>query len=183
MAEKERIYRPILASFIAALGPLSFGYCFSYSSSALLDLKSDDADSALRLTASQGSWFSVSKHCIFFFFFHCHEMFVWKELKQRTFWATQANRKWRKDRLPPLPRDSKWRACSQAMWNSWLVVRPKLPREQPLIIFHIQNIDSFLIFLYLSTNYLMRLRPKTHENCIILQIIQKPNPICYNYSF
>ena len=61
MTEKERIYAPILASFIAALGPLSFGYCFSYSSSALLDLKSDDADSALRLSASQGSWFSVSK--------------------------------------------------------------------------------------------------------------------------
>ena len=61
MTEKERIYTPILASFIAALGPLSFGYCFSYSSSALLDLKSDDADSALRLSASQGSWFSVSK--------------------------------------------------------------------------------------------------------------------------
>ena len=61
MTEKERIYTPILASFVAALGPLSFGYCFSYSSSALLDLKSDDADSALRLTASQGPWFSVSK--------------------------------------------------------------------------------------------------------------------------
>ena len=143
MAEKERIYRPILASFIAALGPLSFGYCFSYSSSALLDLKSDDADSALRLTDSQGSWFSVSKHsffCFCFFFFHCHEMLVWKELKQRPFWATQVNRKWRKDRLPPLSRDSKWRACSQAMRNSWLVVGAKLPREQPLIIIHIQNI-------------------------------------------
>ena len=61
MTEKERIHRPILASFIAALGPLSFGYCFSYSSSALLDLISDNADSSLRLTASQGSWFSVSK--------------------------------------------------------------------------------------------------------------------------
>ena len=61
MTEKERKYGPILASFVAALGPLSFGYCFSYSSSALLDLKSDDADSSLRLTASQGSWFSVSK--------------------------------------------------------------------------------------------------------------------------
>ena len=132
------------------------------------------------LTASQGSWFSVSKHSIFF---HCHEMLVLKELKQRTFWATQANRKGRKDRLPPLARESKWRACSQAMWNSWLVVRPKLPREQPLIIIHIQIIYSFLIFLNLSTNYWMRLRPKTHENCIILQIIQKPNPICYNYSF
>ena len=166
MADKERIYRPILASFIAALGPLSFGYCFSYSSSALLDLKSDDADSALRLTDSQGSWFSVSKHSVFFFFFffHCHEMLVWKELKQRTFWATQAKRKWRKDRLPLLARDSKWRACSQAMWNSWLVVRPKLPREQPLIIIHIQIIYSFLIFLNLSTNYWMRLRPKTHEH-------------------
>ena len=95
-------------------------------------------------------------------------MLVLKELKQRTFWATQANRKWRKDRLPLLARDSKWRACSQAMWNSWLVVRPKLPREQPLIIIHIQIIYSFLIFLNLSTNYWMRLRPKTHENCIIL---------------
>ena len=73
MAEKERIYRPILASFIAALGPVSFGYCF-YSSSALLDLKSDYADYALRLTDSQGSWFSVSKHSIFIF--HCHEMLV-----------------------------------------------------------------------------------------------------------
>ena len=79
MAEKERIYRPILAFFfLAALGILSFGYCFSYSSSALLDLKSDDADSALRLTDSQGSWFSVSRHSVFFFFFffHCHEMLV-----------------------------------------------------------------------------------------------------------
>ena len=85
MAEKERIYRPILASFIAALGPLSFGYCFSYSSSALLDLKSDDADSALRLTASQGSWFSVSKHCIFFFFFHCHEMLYERSLSKGLF--------------------------------------------------------------------------------------------------
>ena len=42
MTEKERKYGPILASFVAALGPLSFGYCFSYSSSALLDLKSVD---------------------------------------------------------------------------------------------------------------------------------------------
>ena len=67
MTEKERIYRPILDSFIAALGPLSFGYCFSYSSSALLDLKSFDTDPALCLTASQGSWFSVSKHFFFFF--------------------------------------------------------------------------------------------------------------------
>ena len=46
------------------------------------------------LTASQGSWFSVSKHSIFF---HCHEMLVLKG--GRTFWATQVNRKWRKDRL------------------------------------------------------------------------------------
>ena len=69
MTEKERIYMPILASFsfIAALRPLSFGYCFSYSSSALMDLKSDDANPALCLTASRGSWFSISKHSIFFF--------------------------------------------------------------------------------------------------------------------
>ena len=62
-----------------------------------------------------------------------------------------------------------------------------LPREQPLIIIHIRNIYQFVIGLNPSTNYWMRLRPKTHENCIILQIIQKPNPIItsdhYHYSF
>lgn len=55
---KDRIGRAILATFIAALGPLSFGYCVGYSSSALEDLAS--APSAVRLTDIQGSWFSVS---------------------------------------------------------------------------------------------------------------------------
>ena len=57
----ERIYRAILATFIAALGPLSFGYCLGYSSSALQDLAS--ASPAVRLTDQQGSWFSVSLTC------------------------------------------------------------------------------------------------------------------------
>lgn len=61
MAEKEsRIGRMVLATFIAALGPLSFGYCLGYSSSALLDFE-NEPDKAVRFTDSQGSWFSVSK--------------------------------------------------------------------------------------------------------------------------
>ena len=57
---KDKVGRSILATFIAALGPLSFGYCLGYSSSALVDLKKDTVDSALRLNVEQGSWFSVS---------------------------------------------------------------------------------------------------------------------------
>lgn len=57
---KERIGRAILATFIAALGPLSFGYCLAYSSSALIDLKKSNVDPAIRLNVNQGSWFSVS---------------------------------------------------------------------------------------------------------------------------
>jgi len=56
--DKERIGRAILATFIAALGPLGFGYCVGYSSSALEDLASESA--AVRLNDIQGSWFSVS---------------------------------------------------------------------------------------------------------------------------
>ena len=60
MAGKDRIGRAILATFIAALGPLSFGYCLGYSSSALEDLEKASVSSAVRLTSAQGSWFSVS---------------------------------------------------------------------------------------------------------------------------
>ena len=60
MTGKDRIGRTILATFIAALGPLSFGYCFGYSSSALIDLQNDNAPSEVRLSTEQGSWFSVS---------------------------------------------------------------------------------------------------------------------------
>lgn len=56
--DKERIGRAILATFIAALGPLGFGYCIGYSSSALEDLASEST--AVRLDDIQGSWFSVS---------------------------------------------------------------------------------------------------------------------------
>ena len=62
---KDRIGRAILATFIAALGPLSFGYCIGYSSSALVDLKKANVDPAIRLSVDQGSWFSVS--CLFCF--------------------------------------------------------------------------------------------------------------------
>ena len=60
MAVKDKIWKVILATFIAALGPLSFGYCLGYSSSALVDLQSKTLDATLRLTKEQGSWFSVS---------------------------------------------------------------------------------------------------------------------------
>jgi len=63
MAVKDKISKVILATFIAALGPLSFGYCLGYSSSALLDLQKKNVDSTLRLTTEQGSWFSVSYFC------------------------------------------------------------------------------------------------------------------------
>lgn len=59
IVQNARVGRAILATFIAALGPLSFGYCMGYSSSALEDLvhKSSSA-SPTGLTDGQGSWFS-----------------------------------------------------------------------------------------------------------------------------
>ena len=60
---KDRIGKAILATFIAALGPLSFGYCIGYSSSALEDLA--NAPPEVRLTDIQGSWFSVSLNCCY----------------------------------------------------------------------------------------------------------------------
>ena len=60
MTGKDRVGRTILATFIAALGPLSFGYCLGYSSSALEDLEKTDPSSPVHLSIDQGSWFSVS---------------------------------------------------------------------------------------------------------------------------
>ena len=61
MVPNDRVGRTILATFIAALGPLSFGYCLAYSSSALEDLVDHGGSaSAFKLTSGQGSWFSVS---------------------------------------------------------------------------------------------------------------------------
>ena len=56
-ADKDRIGSTVLATFIAALGPLSFGFCLGYSFSALEDLASESA--AVRLPGKQGSWFSA----------------------------------------------------------------------------------------------------------------------------
>ncbi|KAK3740542.1 hypothetical protein QZH41_020676 [Actinostola sp. cb2023] len=59
MAEpKARVGRMVLATFIAAFGPLSFGYALGYSSSALLDFEKE-SDAAVKFTESQGSWFSA----------------------------------------------------------------------------------------------------------------------------
>ncbi|KAJ7383683.1 Solute carrier 2 (Facilitated glucose transporter) member 8 [Desmophyllum pertusum] len=58
MSGKDRVGRTILATFIAALGPLSFGYCLGYSSSALEDLENANASSSVHLTVDQGSWFA-----------------------------------------------------------------------------------------------------------------------------
>ena len=60
MAVKDKFWKVVLATFIAALGPLSFGYCLGYSSSALVDLQNKTLVATLRLTKEQGSWFSVS---------------------------------------------------------------------------------------------------------------------------
>ena len=61
IVQNVRVGRAILATFIAALGPLSFGYCMGYSSSALEDLVHQSSSvSANGLTDGQGSWFSVS---------------------------------------------------------------------------------------------------------------------------
>ena len=61
VARNDRVWKPILATFIAALGPLSFGYSLAYSSSAVVDLEELDEDASVRLTSQQASWFSVSQ--------------------------------------------------------------------------------------------------------------------------
>lgn len=57
MPSQERHMPVFIATFAAAFGPLSFGYCLGYSSSALQDLQS--SSQKLHLSESQGSWFSV----------------------------------------------------------------------------------------------------------------------------
>ena len=56
--KQERVMAVFIATFAAAFGPISFGYCLGYSSSALQDLHS--SSQKLHLSSSQGSWFSVS---------------------------------------------------------------------------------------------------------------------------
>ena len=63
---KERVGWTILATFIAAIGPVTFGYCVGYSSSALLDLQNENAPSDVRLSSEQASWFSVSSMALFY---------------------------------------------------------------------------------------------------------------------
>lgn len=67
-AEKDRVGRTILATFIAALGPLSFGFCMGYSSPALEDLQNADKPNDVQLSSEQGSWFSVSFRLFFLLF-------------------------------------------------------------------------------------------------------------------
>lgn len=71
MTGKDRIGRTVLATFIAALGPLSFGYCLGYSSSALEDLEKANAPSAVHLSVDQGAWFSVSVSCFCSVIYFC----------------------------------------------------------------------------------------------------------------
>lgn len=66
-APRDTIRRPILATFLAALGPLSFGFSLVYSSSAVVDLKNPNiTSSSLLFTREQGSWFSVSCFGLFY---------------------------------------------------------------------------------------------------------------------
>ena len=59
-ARYDGVRKSVLATFIAALGPLSFGYSLVYSSSAVVDLEAVNKTSSLYLTTKQASWFSVS---------------------------------------------------------------------------------------------------------------------------
>ena len=57
---KERIRKSVLATFVAALGPLSFGFSLSFSSPVLVDLEESTSEiPSLRLTSEEASWFSV----------------------------------------------------------------------------------------------------------------------------
>ena len=51
--------RIVLATLFATLGPLSFGFCLGYSSSALEDFQ-NSTDHGIRMNDSEGSLFSVS---------------------------------------------------------------------------------------------------------------------------
>ena len=68
MPPKEKTWKSVMATFIAALGPMSFGYNMAYSSSALEDLGNDNADSNVHLTVKEGSWFSVSRLFLVFLY-------------------------------------------------------------------------------------------------------------------
>ncbi|XP_074607589.1 solute carrier family 2, facilitated glucose transporter member 8-like [Acropora palmata] len=57
-ARNDRVFKSVLATFIAALGPLSFEYSLTYSSSTVLDLEVSGEIPSLRLTKEQASWFS-----------------------------------------------------------------------------------------------------------------------------
>ena len=57
---KERIRKSVLATFVAALGPLSVGFSLSFSSPVLVDLEESTSEiPSLRLTSEEASWFSV----------------------------------------------------------------------------------------------------------------------------
>lgn len=61
---KERKWSVIMATFVAALGPLTFGYCMGYSSAATtqLEINDDNMNSTeLHLTVREISWFGVRK--------------------------------------------------------------------------------------------------------------------------
>ena len=61
-AGKESIRKSVLATFVAALGPLSFGFSLSFSSPVLVDLEESTTEiPSLRLTSEEASWFSVRK--------------------------------------------------------------------------------------------------------------------------
>ena len=74
-ARNDRVFKSVLATFIAALGPLSFEYSLTYSSSAALDLEVSGEIPSLRLTKEQASWFSVSYNIFHSFFSACYYFF------------------------------------------------------------------------------------------------------------
>jgi len=56
---KERLWSVLIACFVAAFGPFSFGYGMGYSSAAVTQLESANATD-LRLDKEGITWFSVS---------------------------------------------------------------------------------------------------------------------------
>ena len=56
----------VLATCVAVLGTLSFGYCLGYSSPASYDLKTASNSSTIRLSNSEESWFSVCSQVILY---------------------------------------------------------------------------------------------------------------------
>jgi len=70
---KERRWSVILATFCAALGPVTFGYCMGYSSAATTELRRPPGYNAsatgepkkLFLTEDEITWFGVRKSLLF----------------------------------------------------------------------------------------------------------------------